>query len=97
VSPARERRLLDDQLIVANAHLSTVAAAILDGGSEPLLWARMAAENYVRALEAAKARHENVFGELTPIAIPTRQSSSSFQAVGKILDDAKKNPMRGEP
>lgn len=80
MSLARERRMLDDHLAMARSHLETATDAIKAGGSEPLLWARSAAESYVRALEAAVEKHVKAFGELTPLQVPTSGSSQSFRA-----------------
>lgn len=105
MSLARERRMLDDHLAMARSHLETATDAIKAGGSEPLLWARSAAESYVRALEAAVEKHVKAFGELTPLQVPTSGSSQSFRAVTAglaertrtILESGRSNPAKDEP
>lgn len=85
---SRVRRLLD--AIEANARKieADLTAAISVTDVVPLRKLRAAAQAFVTDSTVAVREIRELDSELTPVQVPTRKSSVSFAAVGKILDKA---------
>jgi hypothetical protein len=98
VSLSRERRLIEQTLVQARQIVDDVTAALKANDSPALRGLRGAAASFAVQASSALDRHTEDHGELTPVAVPTSKSSSNFQAVGRILDDANKGrPLKDEP
>jgi hypothetical protein len=89
VNLSRQRKLLDGIEETVRKIEADLTAALAVRDLAPLRKLRSSVQGLVTDSAAAVRELREIDSELTPVQIPTRKSSQSFAAVGRILETAQ--------